>query len=670
MSEEKPEIETGDKTSDEAAVPEGQSPEETAAEDPLKLKLRQLPHESGVYRFLGKGNRVLYVGKADDVASRVRSYFHASTDHEPTIRRMLRRVVDVEVTVTANPVEALLLESSLIKLHKPRYNINLKDDKRYPYIRLTTEDVYPRIFVTRDTSERETTYFGPFSNARATRSTLKTLQKLFRLRVCKRELQRWKPHGGEAPVPDWRPCLLHGLERCSAPCVGLIGPEEYGAYVNAAADFLLGRRSEVDELLRRKMLEASQNREYERAAKYRDALLAVERVLTRQTAVSNKAEDLDIIGLARRRSDCVVELLKIRQGYLIADEHFSMEAHQIKDDGTVLAAFLSAYYTGADWIPARIILPVEPADVEDLQLLLTRLRGNREGAVATRALLRASPSKTPRRRSRGGRVRLIVPQRGRLPKLLQTARRNAEKNLEELLVAELARRGQAEAAVELSERLGLEVIPLVIEGLDISNLGADNPVGSLVQFRRGRPFKGSYRHYKLKTSGPDDYAMLAEVVRRRYPKLAENSQLPDLLVVDGGKGQLSAVVAALEAEGLAGTFAVVGIAKKEELLYKPGRKSPLRLPEDSPALKLVQRVRDEAHRFGIRFHRRLRRSDGLQSILERVPGVGPAKRKALLESFGSLKDIRRAGVKQIAEVKGFSEKLAGELINYLKVHYF
>jgi excinuclease ABC subunit C len=666
-----------DETNDQPNAPERATGDEPAAEeaaeqaeDPLQLKLRRLPHEPGVYRFLGKGNRVLYVGKADDLANRVRSYFQPGATLEPHTRSMVRRVEDFTVTVTANPVEALLLESSLIKLHKPRYNINLKDDKRYPFIRLTTEDEFPRIMVTRDTSERASTYFGPFSNAKATRSTLKTLQRLFGLRVCKREIHVWREQGGKQPMPDWRPCLLHGLERCSAPCIGAVSKSEYASYVRAATDFLQGRRGEVAERLKREMGEASQRREYERAAKYRDALRAVEQVMTKQRAVSTKAEDLDILGLARRRGESVVELLKIRQGYLLGDDAFPLEAHPAKSDAAVLAAFLTSYYTGADWIPQRIILPTEPADADDLAKLITRLRNEIGEAPATRALLRASPSTEPTRRTRGGRVRLIVPQRGRLRDLQQSAQRNARRNLEQLLIDQLAKRGQAEAAVQLAERLGLDGVPLVIEGLDISNLGADNPVASLVSFRGGRPFKGGYRHYKLKTPGPDDYAMLAEVTRRRYPKLADKGKLPDLLVVDGGKGQLGAVVEILEAEGLAGRFAVIGLAKKEELVFKPGRKTPVKLPLDSPALQLLQRVRDEAHRFGLRFHRQLRRADGLQSILERVPGIGPARRKALLDTFGSLKGIRKATVEELSAVKGVSEKLAQELLNYLKIHYF
>ncbi len=636
----------------------------------LELRLKKLTHEPGVYRLLGSGNRVLYVGKAKDLVNRVRSYFQPSADHTLRIRSLLRRVVDFEVTITHNPVEALLLESSLIKLHKPRYNVNLKDDKRYPYVRVTTEEEFPRVMVTRDTRPKGSLYFGPFSSAKDIRRILRTIQRLFRLRVCRREIHVWREQGGKAPMPDWQPCLQYNIERCSAPCVGYVGREEYLRYVRSAGDFLRGRRSDVVESLQREMWEASERREYERAARLRDSLRALESVMTRQQVVSTGGEDLDVLALARRRGEAVVELLKVREGFLLADEHFALSNTRGEGDADVLSAFIVRYYTSADWVPKIVVLPEEPTGLKDLELLLTRLRTESSPLVVARALLRASPSEVPEKRPGRGRVRLTVPRRGARWELLELARRNAEESLESELLVELSRRGQAEAALELAERLRLPVVPTLIEGLDISNLGPDQPVAGVVGFQGGRPAKRLYRHYKLKTPGPDDYAMLAEVAHRRYPKLAERDELPDLLLVDGGRGQLGAVVKQLDADGLGGRFTVVGLAKKEELLYLPGRSTPVRLPADSPALHLVQRVRDEAHRFGLRFHRQLRRSEGLQSILERIPGIGPKRRGALLDAFGSLKKIRKAKVEEIAAVRGMSEKLAGELLKYLKIHYF
>jgi excinuclease ABC subunit C len=635
----------------------------------LELKLKRLTHEPGVYRLLGRGNRVLYVGKAGDLANRVRSYFAPSTEHAPRVRSLLRRVVDFEVTLTGNPVEALILESSLIKLHKPRYNVNLKDDKRYPYVRVTVEEEFPRVTVTRDTRAARSLYFGPFSNTGDIRRTLRTVQRLFRLRVCRREIHVWREQGDDAPMPDWQPCLHYHLDHCSAPCVGRVGREEYGGYVRAACDFLKGRRGDVVEALRSEMLRASRNREYERAAKMRDSLRALESVMTRQLAVSTKGEDIDVLALARRRGEAVVELLKVREGFLLGDERFALENTRGEKEADVLRAFIVHYYTGADWVPRSVLLPEPPTGVEDLELLLTRLRSEGSPLVAARALLRASPSESPAQAPGRGRVRIAVPRRGAKRELLELARKNAQKSLEEELLVELGRRGQAEAALELAERLRLPTVPTLIEGLDVSNLGADQPVAGAVGFLGGRPAKRLYRHYKLKTPGPDDFAMLAEVAHRRYPKMAELDELPDLLLVDGGKGQLAAVVNQLEEDGLGGLFAVVGLAKREELLYLPGRSTPVRLPAGSPALHLVQRVRDEAHRFGLRFHRQLRRSEGLQSILERIPGIGPKRRKALLDAFGSLKKIRRAKVEEIAAVKGMSGKLAEELLRYLKIHY-
>ncbi len=636
----------------------------------LELKLKNLTHEPGVYRLLGGGSRVLYVGKAADLANRVRSYFQPSADHPPRIRSLVKRVVDFEVTLTTNPVEALLLESSLIKLHKPPYNVNLKDDKRYPYVRVTAEEEFPRLVVTRDTRAKGSLFFGPFSNAGDIRRTIRTIQRLFRLRVCRREIHVWREQGGTVPMPDWRPCLHYNMDRCSAPCVGFVSLENYAGYVRAARDFLQGRRDDVVETLRSEMQDASEKREYERAAKLRDSLRALESVMTRQRVVSPGKEDLDVLALARRRGETVVELLKIREGFLLADEHFSLEHTRGSGNADLLSAFIVRYYTGADWVPRVVVLPGKPTDGEDLELLLTRLRSESSPMVVARALLRASPSEEPEEKPGRVRVRLVVPRRGARRELLELAHKNAEKNLEEELLAELGRHGQAEAALELAEKLRLPVIPTLIEGLDISNLGAEQPVAGVVGFRGGRPAKNLYRRYKLKTPGPDDCAMLAEVAHRRYPKLAEGDELPDLVLVDGGKGQLGAVVAQLKEDGLEGRFAVAGLAKKEELLFLPGRSTPVRLPPDSPALHLVQRVRDEAHRFGLRYHRQLRRSEGLQSILERIPGIGPKRRKALLDAFGSLKKIRAVRPERIAEVKGMSLKLAEELLRYLKIHYY
>ncbi len=639
-------------------------------ETTLDLKLKQLPHEPGVYRLLGKGSRILYVGKAQDLASREGSYFQKSADHPLRLRSLGRRVVDVEVTITANPVEALLLESSLIKLHKPRYNVNLKDDKRYPYIRLTLEDEFPRAIFTRDTTEKRSAYFGPFTSAKAVRRTIRTLQQLFQLRVCKREVHVWEEQGGTEPTPDWQPCLRNHLDHCCAPCVGKVSRATYGSYVKAAKDFLLGRRGDATDKLQRSMREAAQRREYESAARYRDMLRSIDALVTQQHVISEGREDLDVLGLARRRGETVIELLKIREGYLLADEHFRLEAAPEETDGIILFAFINGYYTGADWIPRRILLPSEPEDKENLELLLTALRSRGGVTESTKSRLRFSPSDSGERKRNPAKVHLDIPQRGSKRRLLEMAERNARKSLEDELIAALAKRGQAEASIELAKRLGLEDVPTLIEGMDISNLGAEHPVASLVSFRNGRPHKAGYRHYKLKTPGPDDFAMLAELVHRRYPKLAAQGRLPDLVIVDGGKGQLGAVVKALEEDDLGGAFPVVGIAKKEELLYLPGRSTPIRLGEDSSALHLVQRVRDEAHRFGLRFHRQLRRSDGLQSVLERIPGIGPKKRRALLDAFGSLKKIRKASVEELTEVKGITLKLATDLQNYLKIHYF
>ncbi|MBC7097517.1 excinuclease ABC subunit UvrC [Candidatus Bipolaricaulota bacterium] len=604
----------------------------------LKEKLASLPKAPGVYIFRGAGGEVLYVGKAASLRDRVRSYFQSGSAVPYKVRRLRQKIADLEIIVTSSVAEALILEDALVKKHRPPFNVKLRDDKRYPYLKITREP-FPRLQVVRRPQDDGARYFGPYTSAKSMRRALKLAHKLFPIRTCSLDLER---KGLD------RPCLLYHIGRCSGPCAGLVSPDEYARYVEGAAQLFEGRVDRVIESLRWQMSQAAAEERFEHAAQLRDQIRALERLRERQAVALSEPADLDAIGIAVEGERGCGTVLLVRGGRLIAREGFFLKLPPDTPSEEALAEFLSRYYTRATAIPGEVLLPVEVADADDLC-----------GYLAAR---------------RGGRVVVSVPRRGERRRLVEMAERNAL-----LALRRAAAEQPAEDALEaLAEELNLSVRPWRIEAYDISNLKGQEATGSMVVFVGGKPRPDAYRRFRVRIAGrPDDYAMMREVITRRLAHgLAELSdpavtkgrfsELPDLILVDGGKGQLSMALQALEEQGLSG-IEVVALAKRDELVYLPGRSEPVRLPEGSPALKLLQRIRDEAHRFAIDYHRRLRGKRALASLLDSVPGIGPKRKEALLSRFGSLDGLKQASLEELLSVPGLPRRVAELLYKALHV---
>jgi len=601
----------------------------------LAEKIDALPAEPGVYLFKGERGKVLYVGKAQNLRSRVRSYFAAGGDGRLQVPRLVERTRDVEVLVLPTVKDALLLENELIKRHRPAFNVRLRDDKQYLALRLDPREAWPRLTLVRRFASDGAWYFGPYTSSAAMHEALSNLRKVFPLRSCGEGVFRDHARRG-------RPCIEYEMKRCPGPCVGLIERAEYGELVEGTALFLRGRSSELLDELRARMERAAREERFEDAARLRDRALAVERTVERQQIVAERPLSRDVFGLARRGAEVEVQALTVRDGRVMGSATHAFSAVEL-DDGAVLSSFLGQYYGsgGAD-LPPEVLCPVPLDDEGALEALL---------------------------RERAGRaVRVHAPQRGPGRELVGLASTNAELALARRLEA----RESVEAALaELQERLGLARLPRRIECYDVSTLQGSLAVASRVVFEDGRPRKADYRRYRIRqAAGGDDYDCLREVMRRRLDKV-EAEPLPDLLLVDGGKGQLAVVSAALGDRGLEVDHA--GIAKerdeespsprvkrsgglKAERLFLPNRKDAVLLPSDSRGLLLLQRVRDEAHRFAIEFQRDLRTRAGLQSVLEEIPGIGPGKRRALLRELGSLRAVREASLERLRAVRGLSER--------------
>lgn len=601
-------------------------------------KLSLLPDEPGVYLLKGAQGQVIYVGKASSLRSRVRSYFQASAAHhsDPKIRRLRNELEDFETIVTASDREALILEDTLIKRHKPYYNAQLRDDKRYPYLKLTHER-YPRLISTRqveDDVQRGAQYFGPYTNVGAMHVARKTVQEVFHIRTCSLDID-------DPPVRS-RPCLDHYIGLCDAPCVGWIDEEAYRELVREAALFLRGRHDRLLPKLRDEMEEAAHGLEFERAGRLRDRIRTLERLQRFRKTVDPKGGDRDAISLHMEGSTCAVQVFFIRNGKLVGRDRFSMKTAESDDRAEVLAAFVKQYYGRATFVPQELLLQHEIDDEE---------RSVIEDWLSER---------------RGSRVYIKAPKRGPKAQLIEVVARNAELAWREEQVrspqSEEEEGGMGERAeAELAKVARMEASPVRIEGFDISNIRGADPVASVVAFEQGKPDKSGYRRFNMAgVEGPDDYAMMAEAVRRRLVRAQNGDEhflpLPDLLLIDGGKGQLSAVCGVLEELDV--NIAVLAIAKEHELLFRPGRREPLILPRNSPALQLLQRVRDEAHRFALAYHVKRRGKQALHSILDEIPGVGPARKRALLERFGSLKGVREATLDELRAVPGLPESVA------------
>lgn len=591
-------------------------------------QLEYLPEKPGVYLMKSSEGSVIYIGKAASLHDRVRSYFQSSRPYHPKIEALVSSVENIEYIVTDSEVEALILECNLIKRYRPRYNIRLKDDKRYPYLKITMQEDFPRIFTTRQTKPDGARYFGPYTSTQSVRKTLNLLRSIFPIRNCR------LPIGGKAR----RACLDYHLHHCLAPCIGVLDKEEYRKVCEQACLFLEGKHREILDELERRMEKEAENLHFEQAARIRDRIKSIETVISQQKIVSQRMEDQDVIAFAQDEEQACVQIFFVRGGKIIGREHFFLEKMPDSTPAEILSAFIQLYYFNATSVPAEILLPIE---LEDREVIIRWLE-----------------------EKRGGKIQIINPRRGRKRKLIEMVAQNAQLLLEEQQL-KAARDGKLDKSVlELQKVLGIDRPPVRLEAFDISNIAGKEPVGSLVVFSNGRPSKQEYRIFKIRSKiTPDDYAMMQEVVHRRYQRvLSEKRELPDLILIDGGKGQLNAVLEILRDLKL-DYLPVVGLAKEQEHLFIPGYSDPIILAS-SPALHLVQRIRDEAHRFAITFHRRLRRKKATHSVLEDIPGVGEKRRKALLEHFGSLERLRQASVEELQQVKGINPRIAQAVYNY------
>jgi excinuclease ABC subunit C len=604
----------------------------------LAATLKNLPDRPGVYLLKDSRAEVLYVGKAQSLRHRVRSYWQKGPVVGPDghrIRAVIDRVADVDYTLTDSVSEALLLEANLIKRYRPRFNVRLKDDKSYPYIKVTLADDFPRIERTRRLVNDGSRYFGPYASASSVDESMNLVRRLFPFRTCTIDIRE-----GERALQ--RPCLLYHIKRCQGPCIEAISKADYRADIAQVELFLEGRQETLVKALRREMAAASERTEYERAGALRDKIRAIERTMESQKMAAFARTELDLVGLARADNQAAIQLFAIRNGKTVGRDVFLLDAAREAPDEEVLTSFLEQYYARATSVPRSVYVPVALPEAPDLETFLAGRRG--------------------------GPVRVHVPQRGERRELMALATRNAGETLAREQARWLADQGKTLVALEgLAEALGLPGPPLRIECYDISTFQGRESVGSMVVFEDGRPRTGEYRRFRIRTvSGPNDFASHQEVLRRRFRRARSGEEgneeerrwkLPDLVIVDGGRGQVSAAKEVLDELGLH-DMPLAGLAKEREELFLPGRPDPVLLPATSPALYLVQRIRDEAHRFAITYHRDLRAKSTVRSAFDDLPGVGPKRRRALLRVFGSAKRVREAPVEQIAAVPGISRALA------------
>ena len=594
----------------------------TLSED-LRLKLDALPTDPGVYITKRSDGQIIYVGKAKNLRHRVRSYFRTNDgDGRRQFKALVRNIADLDYIVTGTEQEALILEATQIKAHKPRYNILLKDDKKYPYIRITNEP-FPRIYATRDIVRDGSRYLGPYSNVRAMHTTLDMLRKVFPVRSCDFQL----------PKNGVRLCLEYHIKRCEGPCEKLVDEGEYKKTIDGAVRFLRGQISGVTKGLQQQMADAAEAMRFEKAARFRDQLMALESMRARRKVVFDDEIDHDVLGLARADDEACCSVLEVREGRLLGKKHHFLGGVMESSNEVVFSAFMQQFYLQNDFVPSQIHLPVQLADADELASWLS--------AKAE------------------GRVELATPQRGAKAQMLEMAERNAAQMLAERSHKREMRRDRVPQSVYALQRdLQLDTLPRRIEGIDISTFQGAHSVGSLVCFIDGQAKRSQYRYFKIKDlEQPNDYASIYQLVHRRFRGLHERGEaFPDLLLIDGGKGQLASAVGALRE---------LGIAKRFEEVFLPGEAQPRILPKTSASLRLLQTLRDEAHRFALKNHRDQRAKSTLTSALDDIPGIGPKKRNALLKAFGSVKRIAATPLEEITAIPGFSQKQAGELLAYL-----
>jgi excinuclease ABC subunit C len=606
----------------------------------LEEQLKRLPAKPGVYIFRDERSQVLYVGKAKSLRPRVRSYFQASADVRHAIAQLPERVADIEVIVTGSEVEALHLEQNLVKRHRPPFNVRLRDDKSFPYIAVTVEDDFPRVMFTRERHRRGVTYFGPYANAKKVRETLDVLNRVFQYRPC------------EGPKPGRHsgiPCLDYHIERCHAPCVDYISKEAYAEIIDGVVNFLSGDTRTIERELQEKMHGAAEAERFEEAARYRNRLFAIRRLTERQ-GVEKRSGDVDVLGLAVDGDKAAVQIFPLRGGKMIDRYGFHLENVEGQDVAELLETFAVEYYGSAPSVPPQIVVPRGAGDLSALEEFLSERRGSR--------------------------VEVRAAERGEKRRLQELAAQNAQLALDsESYQTEQKRLRRVEALEELREALNLESLPIRIECFDISNIQGSEVVGSMVVFQDAIAKKVHYRKFAVRDlDGQDDFAAMAQVIERRFARMRDPadeeydegfSAVPNLVVIDGGKGQLSAALAAMQRFDLP-RVAVIALAKRVEEVFLPGRPEPVLLDRHSPGLQLLQRIRDEAHRFAVGFHRQRRDARARESIFDTLEGVGPARRRALLRHFGSAERVLAASQEELEGVPGVPAKTARSI--YAQLH--
>jgi len=646
----------------------------------LEQTLAQVPDAPGVYMMIGDDGRVLYIGKAISLRNRVRSYFQDSAAHVLRTETMVGKVRDVRTIVTSNEIEALILEANLIKRHQPPFNVRLRDDKRYPYLKVTNEP-FPRVVFTRFVRDDGARYFGPYTNAHGLRELIDLIRIVFPLRTCA------EPIDGRRK----RPCLQYHIKRCLAPCVGYQSEAEYDALIEEVVLFLEGKQEALLRRLQTEMQGSAENFNFEAAARLRDRIIAVRRVTEDQKVVWRSRIDMDLIGLARAQGQACMQVFMVRAGKLLGQEHFILDGVADHRDEEIVREFLEQFYTARSAGGATNGEPMSPLALRHArdqvvpvpEKARARTRATAAAAIPKEVLVDALPGDRATIEAwlseiKGQRVRILRAQRGPRAEYMRLVEKNAEQNLKAFLVhQELQETASARALTDLAAALDLPEPPHRIECYDISNIQGTNPVASMVVFVEGRAKKADYRRFKIQyDQGPNDFAMMQETLRRRlrylrhqadrgpsHHTLARREKFhhkPDLLLIDGGKGQLSAVVEVLHEMDMWG-IPVAGLAKENEWLFVPHQSEPIVLPPNSPALHLVMRIRDEAHRFAVEYHRKRRGKAMTASQLDALAGVGPVRRKRLLTTFGSLAAIKRASIDEIAAVKGMSPALASSV---------
>ena len=609
----------------------------------LEEQLKTLPASPGVYLFKDEQAKVIYVGKAANLSNRVRSYFGVSSSSSSKIQRLVLRVRELEFVITDSEQEALILECNFIKKYHPRYNVRLKDDKTFPYIKIATNEDWPSIYITRRFKDDGAKYFGPFASAGSVRKTLKLIRKIFPFRSCIKSISG----------TDRRPCLDYYIHRCLGPCIGAADKQEYQEVIKQVILFLEGKQELVLHELKRKMQAAAQQLQFEKATLLRDQIQAIERVIEGQRIAITLQGEQDIIALAQDERQAYIELFSVRNNKLVGRDHFIMEGTHDEKPEQIITSFVKQYYASASFIPSVILLQYPVDEMTVLSEWLKQRKGNS--------------------------VKLQVPQRGVKKKLVNMVAENADKGLLLAKAKQVNLEVITSGLQELKDRLSLPRIPLRIEGYDISDIRGALAVGSMVVLEKGLPKPNHYRRFRVKmVAGANDYAMIQEILRRRFKRavIARSDSdeaisqkdswavMPDLILIDGGKGHLNAALEVKQELGI-DSIPMVSLAKENEDVFIPGKPGPVDIPRDSPALHILQRARDEAHRFAISYHQKLRRKEGIASILDGIPGIGPKRKRALIKKFGSIEAIKEASIEELSQTEDITPVLAWKVKQYL-----